>query len=167
MRHPGFAGLAGRDRSHAKLLVGKGVISRDSGGVSLAHQITARIAGVRDNGVIVAEGARHDGGGHIAAGWSGGQTCFKHFGIGGLHKARQESVQRFTAGRFAKAFQHAFNGNAGGHFTTVVSTDSIGKSKQPAVRARLFFTRRSGIAKKVFVVVAYSSRIGELRKLNI
>ena len=83
--------LAGGDQAHLALLVDPGVVLRDLLGLPVAHQVAARVAHMGDDGLVVAQGAGHQRGGHLLAAILGRQGAVVNRGVGVLDQARQQA----------------------------------------------------------------------------
>ena len=106
----GVGDLVGGDQAHLALLVDQRMVLRDLPGLSVADQVAAGVADVRDDGLIVAEGAGDEGGGHFLAAIFGGEGAIVDGGIGVLDEARQQADEHGAGLRLGKLLGHDGDG---------------------------------------------------------
>jgi hypothetical protein len=71
------------------LLAGEGVVARERSRVSMADQVTSRVADVRHRYAIEPENAGYYCSSHSGAAWTGSCSCIVHARIRRLNQARQ------------------------------------------------------------------------------
>jgi hypothetical protein len=81
--------LAGGDEPIFRCSLTQRVVLRDLPGLAVANQVAARVAHMRDNGLVVAHGAGHQRCGHAFAAVLRGQGAIVHGGVGVLDEPRQ------------------------------------------------------------------------------
>ena len=87
--------------------------------------------------------------------------------VGLLHQARQQGGVRFPVFGLVESGDHAFDRGLGSDFALLVSANSVGQHKQPAVRAHLRGSRGRRVPKIIFVVVADSPDVGAFHEFEI
>jgi len=74
---------------------------------------------------------------------------------------------RLSWGGLPEAFQNAIDGCVRSNFTEVVPADAIGDREQPSARTRVFRRRWRNVSEIIFIALAYSAYVRELRKFDI
>jgi len=87
--------------------------------------------------------------------------------VGLLHQAGQEGDVHDALGYLAEAGLDGLDGEAGGDFTHLLSADSVGQGKEPAMGVDLRGCGGKDVAEEVLVVVACEAGIGEFGEFEI
>ena len=105
------------------------MIACQHAGMASTDKITTGIAGVGQHRAIKPQSAGHYGGCHVDTPRGGGQSGVQNIRIGSLDQAGQQSGQRVSRWRLAKAGDHALYGRAGSDFTALLPTYSVSQRK--------------------------------------
>ena len=84
-----------------------------------------------------------------------------------MDEASQKTGERFASRRLAKACEHGFDGLAGCHFAAIVTADPVGQGEEPAVAAHPGVAVGCNTADLIFVVIARSAGVGNLREIDV
>ena len=132
-----------------------------------AHQVAARVAYVRHHRLVVAQRARHQGGGHALAAMFGGEPAVVYRGVGAFNQAGHQARQHGAVLRSFKLLGHDGDGPGRCHFAQVQSPHPIRHREQEAVRALQRPRSRDERSHRVFVMGPNLAGIRRLSILNI
>jgi hypothetical protein len=86
--------------------------------------------------------------------------------IGCLHQTPDQSGMSLAGGGRTKTGHHGFHRALRCHLAGFMPANAIGQNKQPASRARLPRIGGRHVAQVIFVMIANSSNVAELRELK-
>ncbi len=154
-------------RPSFRLLVHPGVVLGNLLGLAVADQVAARVAHMRDDGLVVAQRAGHQRGGHLLAAVFRGQGAIVHGGIGMLNQPRQQADQHRSRLRLRKLLGEHGDGCGRGHFAQIHAAHAVGNGKQIAVRSGLLARGGNERSHRVFIVGSNFAGIACLAELYI
>ena len=135
-------------------------------GLAVANQVTAGVAHMGDDGLVVAEGAGYQRGGHLFASVFGVQGAIVNGGVGVLDQAGKQADQHGSRLRLGKLFRHDGNGRGRGDFAQIHAAHAVGNCEQVAVRAGLVARSRDERSHRVFIILADLAKIASLSLLK-
>src|SRR5215469_17432803 len=83
-----------------------------------------------------------------------------------LHQTFEASRRRLIRSIVLEPGLQSLDGQPRSHLAAVLSSDSVGKRKQPAALSRVIITR-DGMSQVVFIVAANFTRIGKFSELKL
>ena len=155
------------DQPHLPLLVNPGMVLRDLPGRAVADQVAARVAHMRNDRLIVAQGAGNQRGGHLPALVLRLQRAIVNGGVGLLNQARHQSCKHCGGRSFGKFFDESFDDRGRGNLAVVHAAHAIGDGEEITVASSLAARGGNERAHRVLVVGANLSEIGCLAELNV
>ncbi len=163
----GGGDFAGGDQAHLALLVDQRMVLRDLPRLAVADEVAARIADVRDHGLIVAQGAGDERGGHLLAAIFGLKRAIVHRSIGVLDEPRHQADEHGARLRLGKFLGDHRDGGGRGDFAEIEPADSVGNDKKKAVGARLLARCRDKGPHGVFIIGADFAEVACLAELYV
>jgi hypothetical protein len=167
MPHGGIRSFSLGQQPEPYLFVCNSVVARQQLCVSATHEITARVSYVTHHGAIRAQSASHKSCGHCGARLFSCYPGVQHYGVRLLDQTRQKRAMRFPIRGSAEAIADMFYSEARSDLAAVVTSHTIGQREQPATGTRRRSRVRDHKTKIVFILLAGSTGIGELRKFEI
>ncbi len=163
----GCGNVARRDQAHLPLFIDQGVILGNLPGLALAHEVTPRIANVRDHGLVVTQGAGDERGGHTLAAVFGLERAIVHRGIGVLDESRDQADEHGAGLSFGELLSHDRNCGCRGDLSQVEAAHSIGNREEKTVGAGLLARSGDKGAHSVFIVGADFAEVACLAELYV
>ena len=159
--------LVGGDQAHLALLVDQRMVLGDLPRLAVAHEVAARIADMRNHGLVVAQGAGHERGGHLLAVVLRIERAIVHGHVGALDEPRQKTDEHGAGLRFAELFGEHGDRRCRGHFAQIHAADSVGNHKKITVRTRLLARCRDKRPHGVLIIGADFAKVACLAELYI
>ncbi len=167
MARVGLGRLSAEMQTHLALLVHPGVILRDLPRHFVAHQVAARVADMRDDGLVVAQRAGHQRGGHLPALVLGLQRAIVHGGVGHLTSRGISVVSMVPACALGNSSMSVLTGRGRGNLAEVHAAHAVGNREEIAVGAGLLARGGDERTHRVLIVGADFAEIADLRELYV
>ena len=163
----GAGHFAGGDEAEFALLVDPGVVLSDLLGFAVADEVTAGVADVGDDGLVVADGAGDDGGGHFLTAILRGQGAIVDGGVGVLNEAGEQADEHGAGLSFGEFVGDDGDGSGRGDFSEVEAAYAVCHDEEVSVGAGLLARGRDEGAHGIFIIGTNFSEIACLTELYI
>ena len=157
----------GGDQSHLALLVDQRVVLGDLPRLAVADEVAAGVADVRDHGLVVAQGAGDERGGHLLAAVLLVERAIVHGRVGALNEPRHKADEHGAGLRLGEFFGEHRDGGCRSDFAQIHAADAVGNRKEKPVRARLLARCRDKRSHGVLIIGADFAEVACLAELNI
>ena len=122
---------------------------------------------MRNHGLIVAQGAGDESGGHVLAAVLRLEPAIVHGGIGVLDEPRHQADEHGSRLRLGKLLGHHGDGRGRGHLAQIHAADTIRNHKEKAVGARLLARGGNKGTHGVFIVGSDFAEVACLAELYV